>query len=260
MSNELTLPPEAFADDGADFSAEFLLFDGKRGCWTRGRDKDETPVGTRCVALVDEQLRGFVRFDDGRPRSRLLPIWPTPDLRALRASLGDLDEALWLDRDAKGNPQDPWRPARRLPVIVVADPVEGLIYSTSSFGGIKAVSALGRAVLMRRREDVNALPLVSLGADSYVHPGKTFGRIFSPLLDIDGWTTHRAVEEMMRTGKPLPAPAPRIEAEPARAPKATAQTTRRAAKEAEGAPWEESDRTPEAAKARLEQYRSRRRS
>jgi hypothetical protein len=295
MTNDLTtsraLPPEAFADSGGDFIAgDLLLFDGKTGLWTAGQDKDEVPVGTKAVAIIDEMLKGFTRFDDGVPRTRLLPLWPVPDLRALRQSLGDLDEALW-SRDAKGKSLDPWKAARRLPVILLDATCTGLIFTTSSHGGVKAVSILSRAVQMQRRNDADALPIISLASDSYLHSTKAFGKIFDPLFDIVDWTTHRAVEEMLKTDKPLSAPgaARRAESATAKAAEPEAPTPRaegarklRAAlrnapprregaavreltlrEELSGeeatreAPWEDdNDRSPEAARQRIEAFRS----
>lgn len=197
------LPPDAFlADDDETLGgADLLLFNGKTGEWSHARDQIELPIGTEVVAIVDQGMRGFVRFDDGTPRHRLLPIWPTPDLHALRQQLGDLDPALWLERDAKNNPQDPWRPARQVPVILLKT-LDCLVYSTSSFGGVVAVSQLNRAVQAARRDPTNmdALPIVALDAKSYTHPTKSFGKIFSPVLDVVDWTTHAEVEAAMRRG------------------------------------------------------------
>jgi len=177
-----------------------LLCDGKTGVWSYGIDKDEVPIGTQAVAMVDQILKGFVRFDEGGPTRRFLPIWPTPDLHALRQSLGDLDEAMWPDRNAKGGAQDPWRPARQLPVILIRKTLDCLVYSTSSHGGVIAVSQLSRAVQHERRdpENATALPIVTLDVDSYTQ--QKFGKIYTPVLDIMRWTTHSAVAEMMRTG------------------------------------------------------------
>jgi hypothetical protein len=235
MSNSLTipksLPPEAFSDAGDDLGgADFLLFDGKTGTWTRGRGKEEISAGTELVVLIDRMLKGFTRFDDGVPTSRFLPIWPVPDLQALRQSLGDLDPALWPNHDAKGNPQDPWRPARQLPVILI-EHCECLVYSTSSFGGLKACSQLGRAVQRQRRypEQQDALPIASLDVDDYLHSVKAFGRIFDPLLPVIDWTSHRAVEEAMRRGRfDIPAVKPELaedtEREPVEDERPTKQT------------------------------------
>ena len=207
MTNALTttkiLPPDAFGDDGDNLGGvDLLLFDGKRGLWTSARDKAEVPGGTKAVAFVDQLLKGFVRFDDGVPRQRLLPLWPAPDLQALRQSLGDLDQKLWPDRTAKGTPQDPWRPARQLPVIILDATLDCLVYSTSSLGGVIAISQLCRAVQAERRdpENADALPVVTLAADSYPHPNKQFGKIFTPLLDIARWTTLGAVKAAMDSG------------------------------------------------------------
>lgn len=203
MTNELAttkiLPPDAFANDG-NIEIDLLLCDGKTGVWSYGIDKDEVAIGTQAVAVVDQIQKGFVRFDDDGPIRRFLPIWPTPDLDALRQSLGDLDETQWTERTTKGLPQDPWRPARQLPVILLRRTLDCLVYSSSSRGGVIAVSGLSRAVQHARRDPENAaaLPIVSLDVDPYTQP--KYGTIYNPVLKILRWTTHGAVTEMMRTG------------------------------------------------------------
>jgi hypothetical protein len=196
------LPPDAFLDDDYGFDDGLLLFDGKIGHWTYTQDKIELPPGTKAVALVDQTLKGFTRFDGGKPTSRLLPLWPAPDLPALRQTLGDLDQSLWVERDGKGRPKDPWQPARKMPVILLVQTLDCLVFSTSSSGGVSAVSQLNRAVLRERRDPARAavLPIVSLASDSYIPADKKFGKIFKPIFDLDRWTTHDAVEELMRGG------------------------------------------------------------
>jgi hypothetical protein len=210
MTNNITptsnttqiLPPDAFLDDDYGFDDGLLLFDGKIGHWTYTQDKIELPPGAKAVALVDQTLKGFTRFDGGKPTSRLLPLWPAPDLPALRQTLGDLDQSLWVGRDSKGRPKDPWQAARKLPVILLVQTLDCLVYSTSSINGVIAVSQLCRAVLRERRDPARAsvLPIVSLASDSYLSANKQFGKIFKPVFDLDRWTTHDAVDELMRGG------------------------------------------------------------
>jgi hypothetical protein len=219
LTNTLILPPEAFGAAGDTLDgADLLLFDGKIGLWNCGKARAEIPIGTRAVIGIDAMQKGFVRFDGGMPQSHLLPLWPVPDLRALRQSLGDLDRDLWPERDARGAPQDPWRPYRKLPLTLL-ETGEQLIYATSSQGGITTISQLGQQVRTERRyRDATALPIVSLEADSYPHKNKMFGMIHLPVLKLGGWTSHNVVEEVTRDGnldKLLPAPAapPREETE-----------------------------------------------
>jgi hypothetical protein len=202
ISSTQILPPNAFIDDDFGFDDGLLLFDGKIGRWTYSQDKIELPPGTKAVALVDQTLKGFTRFDDGKPTSRLLPLWPAPDLPALRLTLGDLDPNVWVGRDSKGRPKDPWMPARKMPVILLVQTLDCLVFSTSSINGVIAVSQLNRAVLRERRDPARAsvLPIVSLASDSYLSANKQFGKIFKPLFDLERWTTHDAVDELMRGG------------------------------------------------------------
>jgi hypothetical protein len=192
------LPPEAFADEG--FEGERLSFDGKRGVWST--EDEEIPIGTKAVVMVDQLTKGFIRFEDGFPQISTLPQSATAaDFAALRQSLGELDQSLWK-QDKKGKPVDPWRQYRELPVILLVKTLDCLVFSTSSQGGLKAISALKRAVMGVRRDPSNttALPIVSLDSDSYKHPEKEYGTIYTPQLDIMHWTTHQAVKKMMHNG------------------------------------------------------------
>jgi hypothetical protein len=192
------LPPDAFADEG--FGNDRLMFDGKRGVWSMGNE--EVPIGTKVVAMMDQLMKGFIRFDDGMPTTKLVPQSATEaDVYTLRQSLGDLDKSLW-ERDKKGKPIDPWKPARELPVILLTLTLDAVVYSTSSQGGVKAVSVLKKALMGERRDPScpTALPIVSLDVDSYKHSEKEYGTIYTPMLDIDRWTTHQAVKKMMHNG------------------------------------------------------------
>jgi len=92
---------------------------------------------------------------------------------------------------------------------------------------------------------------------SDLHPVKTYGRIWSPLLDLVGWTTHAAVQEMLNTGNfaaLLPAPAKHEDAEQPAAPRRSSQM-----QEASAAPWDDDDRSADAARERLAQAKRGRR-
>jgi hypothetical protein len=196
------MPAEAFVDDADDFSdIDLILFDGKTNSWSYGIDKIKLPTGSKAVAIVDECLKGFARFSDGKPVWRLLPAWPTPDLQALRASLGDLDPALWTELDAKKRPQDPWKAGRKVPVFL-GETCDRAVFSTTSLGGVKATSQLNRAVRDKRHDPntADALPIVSFDFRSYRHTNPQMGTIYEPVFDIEGWTTPAEIEAALRAG------------------------------------------------------------
>jgi hypothetical protein len=62
----------------------------------------------------------------------------------------------------------------------------GVRFATTSFGGKKALSALGLAIAAQVEKDpANPVPVVLLKSESYHH--KTYGRIFTPVLEVMKW-------------------------------------------------------------------------
>lgn len=67
-------------------------------------------------------------------------------------------------------------------------------FTTTSKGGMTAVSGLLDAVIAQLDKDPSRpVPVVSPAADSYVH--KTWGKTFTPVLDIDGWADMNGASE-----------------------------------------------------------------
>ena len=94
----------------------------------------------------------------------------------------DTDPAEWKEKDASGNPRDPWVAQWFLPLIGV-DTDELLTFVTSSKGGVAAVANLCRVYGGKHQR--GRLPIVALRTRSYKH--KQFGRIETPELVITGW-------------------------------------------------------------------------
>jgi hypothetical protein len=167
---------EAAAESGSEFG-RLLKFN--KGTWMIG--DDEVKEGTEFVALMDQLMRGWIRFCDGKvtePRviGKISEGFKPPE----RNTLGDLDEAQW-EKDENGNPRDPWVKQWFLPLVSVED---GLfcVYATGSKGGTFAISALCRAY-GHRKDGLN--PIVGLHTESYRHP--KYGRIPTPSFNILGW-------------------------------------------------------------------------
>ena len=67
-------------------------------------------------------------------------------------------------------------------------------FTTTSKGGMTAVSGLLDAVIAQLDKDPGKpVPVISPAADSYVH--KTYGKTFTPVLDIDGWADMNGASE-----------------------------------------------------------------
>jgi len=62
----------------------------------------------------------------------------------------------------------------------------GVRFTTTSFGGKKALTALGLAIAAQVEKDpTKPVPVVVLKSESYQH--KTYGRIFTPVLEVTKW-------------------------------------------------------------------------
>jgi hypothetical protein len=124
----------AVGDLGRRFG-DFLRHNGKTGGWYAGINNDEVKLGTHFVVIYEESYVGYTKWTDAKPEKALVALRSGPDLRALRESLGDLDQEQWPDRTTKGRPRDPWHDAVLMP-FVNSRTLEGFAFSTSNFGGV----------------------------------------------------------------------------------------------------------------------------
>jgi hypothetical protein len=178
------------------FEANVLKCNGDSGDWTAG--KKNTPMtGKKLVADFLDLMKGWLSFKDGKPIYVVVRVADGMSAPR-RENLGDTDERLWGEKQ-----EDPWKPVFVLPFF---DPEtrETFIFSTTTEGGTRAVGSLVNAFNAEQRErpkTVPALPVVELDNDSYENnKGK---RIFTPILDIVGWTD-RPVGVKRSLPPPLP--------------------------------------------------------
>ena len=101
-----------------------------------------------------------------------------------RDELGDDDQNLW-ETGSDGNPADPWRNTR---LVYLVHPVTAaaFTFSTSLFGGRRAVSDLGDAITRMRLVHADAVPIVELTAAEM--PTK-YGTKSRPVLKVVEWKT-----------------------------------------------------------------------
>ena len=95
----------AAAAEGGNETGRLLKF--VKGEWLAGDDvlKD----GTEFVAHIDQLIRGWVKFEDGKvvDRNHLGKVadgFKPPS----REELGDTDPKKWAEKDADNRPRDPW--------------------------------------------------------------------------------------------------------------------------------------------------------
>lgn len=155
------------------------------GDWTAGQNDEEIEDGTQFVALMDELMHGWVKWEDGRPAAhemgRLADGYRPPK----RADLGDLDENVW-ERDKKTNvPRDPWQLTNYLPLKAV-DSDRMFTFAPSSRGGLSAVGLLCEAYGKAIRAKPDQFPVVEVDSTSYKHA--KYGKVPVPVMRVVGWT------------------------------------------------------------------------
>lgn len=184
MSNLPTIPgtdgwdDAAREADGSVIRGTLLKFADWR--WTAGKAATPVAAGTRLVAVATRAL--WQRWQNGRPAEERFrqPGQQLPE----RDDLGFTDENTW-ELGVDGKPTDPWRNTR---LVYLVDPRTGeaFTFSTSSFGGRRAVSDLGDQIARMRSVHPDATAVVEL--DAAAMPTK-YGTKSKPVFKIVGWKT-----------------------------------------------------------------------
>ena len=179
------LPATAWANPWLEAAAEAKPDMGKllkfvKGKWESG--DDVLPDGTEFIAHIDQLLRGWVKFIDGKVVDRNVGKIAEGYRPPEREELSDADPKSWTEKDTNGEPRDPWTAQWFLPLVGV-NSGDVLTFVTGSKGGIAAIGALCRIYGHKKRDGM--LPIVALKTRSYKH--KQFGRIETPELPIVGW-------------------------------------------------------------------------
>jgi hypothetical protein len=142
---------------------------------------DEIALAREYIAHTNQWMRGWVKFEDGKPTEKrigkVVAGFEVPE----RNELGDTDESEW-PRDEKGGPKDPWS-RQSYPPLEDTETGEIVVFVSGSYGGRGAIGNLCDAAAQNYK---NGLPRIRLGASSYRH--KTYGRIETPDFPIVGWT------------------------------------------------------------------------
>jgi hypothetical protein len=203
---------DRYARSAGDLYGDLLKFSGKTGGWTAGPQSTEIAIGTELVAIVPALLVGFVRWEDGELAGQeMVPLKPDYDPRAMRASLGDTDRALW-PKGEDGQPEDPWKEAALLPMKNLTTGAE-YTYSTSSIGGVRAVKRLvgaySKQIQAAPQTTAGHLPVVALGTSSYQHADRKRGTIYNPVLEGLDWVHASRVTD--KIAPPPEEPQPQFE-------------------------------------------------
>jgi hypothetical protein len=182
----------------------FLTF--KNGEFTFGQDARTLPMGTRLAVNMPGLRIGWRRWYGGQLTDDLTELLSDGPRLQTRDALGSDDPALW-EKDQDGKPRDPWSLSNVIEFI--DDQGERYIYATASKGGINAIGRLCAEYGKLYRQRPGQVPIIELGADSYIHPvyKKTFVPVFAPIV---GWTREDALDlDSDPDTPPLPAPGQR---------------------------------------------------
>lgn len=199
-SGALALPEKNFFEayaEAADTNrivGDLLKF--SKGEYLAGQNGDEVAEGTELVANMGELMVGWVRWEGGKPTDMQMGRVIEGYSPAGRRDLGDLDESEWERDEGTGQPRDPWQRTNYL----ILKEVEGdklYTFATSSKGGLGAIAQLCKAYGKAMRQRPSEYPVVALNVDSYRHPNKAYGKIFTPKLDVVGWSDKGAFEEAL---------------------------------------------------------------
>jgi hypothetical protein len=163
------------ANEGGGRFGKLIKF--AKGEWTH--KDDQVAVGTEFVVHMAQAMRGWVRFEGGRPVDYKLGLIREGAKFADRTSLGFMDKTGW-ERDKRGDPVDPWCQQHYIPMLHLES---GELYTWvfSSYGGKQAFRDLARVYSPYRK--TSSLPVVSLQTASYRH--ETFGKIDVPVLKVE---------------------------------------------------------------------------
>ena len=191
----------------------FLKMD-KTGAWSFGQD--EVPVGPEDKVYVDPM--GFVHG---------WQCWANTDIPGVDAKM--LDEKIVpmfepLPEKPFQTPENgrPWSELRGMSVALNG---QALKYSTTSVGGLNAIASLAEKYAKQFVKDRSKLVAVlSLTCDSYKHPNKTYGKIFTPVLNVVDWVSAVPTTEVAEV-TPVAEPVKAVKAAPK---KTTAKAARKA--------------------------------
>lgn len=189
-------PYLAFSDSSAGFSGSYLSF--SHGEWLFGQDKSVMPLGTKLVANMPGMKFGWRRWRDGKVTDDLTRLVTErhPLEVESRQALGDNDQSMW--DLMSGKPRDPWQ--KTMSVEMVDGQGEKYLLSQSSRSGLDAMTGLSITYGKERRLRPGQLPLVELGASSYMHPDKSIGKVHTPVLKVVGWVDGESLEPVEDVG------------------------------------------------------------
>jgi len=145
----------------------------KTGHWVFGSDQTEVEPDSVWAVNPFSFTHGFIAWGDGE---------------VLGESMVPITEPLPEPGPVPDGAKKGWEVQIGAAVQCITGEDAGISarYQTTSVGGKKALTALGLAIAAQVEKDpAHPVPLVTLKKESYQH--KSYGRIFTPLLEVTKW-------------------------------------------------------------------------
>lgn len=176
----------------------------KTGHWVFGADQTEIEDDSLWAINPFSFVHGFIAWGDGE---------------VLGEKMVSVSQPLPALEPAPPNAKKGWESQVGLSMKCVSGEDKGMEarYTTTSVGGKRSVQALAVAIATQVEKDqTKPVPTVLLKKEHYTH--KSYGRIFTPVFDIQEWVTMdvEASEPNTQVETPFEADEPAVEAAPAR--------------------------------------------
>jgi hypothetical protein len=181
-------PQQAYLDEVAPPSSLVgrpSKFDGKGGKWLFGDTGEEINPDTDFIALCDEVLIGWIKFNGkGEQPDRIQGLLYDGFIMPPRDTLGDSDPSKW-ELGLDGTPTDPWQHQMCL-VLQSPGTHELCTFATTSKTGRRATGNLLRHYDRMRKKDDDHYPVVRLKMSGYTHKDQRVGWVHTPVFAVVG--------------------------------------------------------------------------
>jgi hypothetical protein len=197
-------PQQAYLDEIAPPSSLVgrpIKFNGKNGKWLFGDTDEEIDPNTDFIALCDEILIGWIKFNGkGELPTRIQGLLFDGFIMPPQNTLPDRDPSKW-ELGLDGEPADPWQHQMCL-ILQSPGTHELATFATTSPTGRRAVGNLLRHYDRLRRKDDDHYPVVRLRVSGYNHKDERVGWVHVPVFAVVGKApkTSAAIPDTSRRG------------------------------------------------------------
>jgi hypothetical protein len=181
-------PQQAYLDEIAPPSSLVgrpIKFDGKAGKWLFSDTDEEIDPNTDFIALCDEILIGWIKFNGkGERPDRIQGLLYDGFIMPPESTLPDRDRSKW-ELGLSGEPEDPW--LHQMCLVLQSPGTHELgTFATTNRTGRRAIGNLLRHYDRLRRKDDDHYPVVRLKVSGYNHPDERVGWVHTPVFAVVG--------------------------------------------------------------------------